>query len=310
MTTPPNLPMTLIPATTLDIPQLARIHVIALESDGAAALKFSTESEFQSRIENMLKGQIPPDPSSSLAPQRSPSESPTPQINTEAEGDAEKDWYVIKAVLPPDRAGDEAGGIVGWASWHVHRGGGADSRQNLPSETPPKQSQRAHDRGRQQAHDDKSEDDETAKETNDTTTFRFDPGIGQHVSAHSRRVFEKWNERRRAGASASSISPNYLSLRALFVLPVFRRHGIGSALVAYGTSLSDKIGLSTVVQASSMGKPIYERAGGFTVFDSLNVNLSEWEEGVVDSLYIKNGLKGKVNRVYWFWYLERHPQSQ
>lgn len=45
------------------------------------------------------------------------------------------------------------------------------------------------------------------------------------------------------------------------VLPTHRHQGIGSLLMTTGTSLADKLNLECWMEASSMGKPLYEKHG-------------------------------------------------
>ncbi|KAJ4292057.1 hypothetical protein N0V90_009956 [Kalmusia sp. IMI 367209] len=58
----------------------------------------------------------------------------------------------------------------------------------------------------------------------------------------------------------------HLALNWMAVLPTYRRQGIGSLLMKIGTLRADDLGLECWMEASSMGKPLYENHGFRSLF--------------------------------------------
>ena len=50
------------------------------------------------------------------------------------------------------------------------------------------------------------------------------------------------------------------------VLPAYRRQGIGSLLMDVGVTRADELGVECWMEASSMGKPLYEKHGFRSLF--------------------------------------------
>ena len=69
-----------------------------------------------------------------------------------------------------------------------------------------------------------------------------------------------------------------VELGVLVVSPDCQRKGIGSALLEEGLGEVDRLGLQCVLSASAKGRGLYKKFG-FTDFEILKFNLSEYEGG-------------------------------
>lgn len=58
-----------------------------------------------------------------------------------------------------------------------------------------------------------------------------------------------------------------VDLEALGTMAQHRKKGYGTALVQYGNDLADKLGVECYLDASDMGRPVYE-ANGYVVQDT------------------------------------------
>lgn len=57
------------------------------------------------------------------------------------------------------------------------------------------------------------------------------------------------------------IVDGYLDLCMLGTIPEYRRQGVASMLVGWGTDLADRFGVEAFVDASDQGKPVYVKFG-------------------------------------------------
>lgn len=74
-------------------------------------------------------------------------------------------------------------------------------------------------------------------------------------------------------------------LFALGVLPEYRRKGVGTMLMRWGVEMADELGLEGYLEATMMGKPLYEKFG-FQVVDKVRYDMGKygkegWDETVV-----------------------------
>lgn len=65
-----------------------------------------------------------------------------------------------------------------------------------------------------------------------------------------------------------------LDLVLCFVLPEFRRRGAGTQLVQWGIEKADELDMISLLDATPLGKPLYERLG-FVAQEKFVVNFSK-----------------------------------
>ncbi|KAJ9615134.1 hypothetical protein H2200_001208 [Cladophialophora chaetospira] len=296
----PNSPLAtpfkfhILPASACDIPTLAYIHVEALKDDASAAVKFADRDEFQAKVEEMLRGQIPE------AEQEDGSSEGAGGGRGEESESRVGEWVVIKAVIPNDEGGGDEK-IVGWASW-LH-----EDPASTPEDSP---------------SDPSSEDNEDKPEPGKDVgkVMTFPTGLGAYVRANQTRLYRSWHQQHRPPHTSNTPSNQQgcLSLRACFVLSSFRRLGIGRALVEYGCELADRLMLNTLVTATPVGKGLYERVGGFVVFEVVSVDLERGDWGKEGGKEREGGMDirdgedwEEKGRWYRFWFLARQyrPRS-
>lgn len=86
-----------------------------------------------------------------------------------------------------------------------------------------------------------------------------------------------------ASSSPLSVSPlhnplNPIELNTLVVHPEHQRRGIGKMLMEDGLKEADRLGIQAVLGASKQGLGLY-RKYGFTEFETMEINLWEYEGG-------------------------------
>jgi len=84
----------------------------------------------------------------------------------------------------------------------------------------------------------------------------------------------------------------------LAVLPEYHRKGVGTMLMQWGVDMADELGLEGYLEATMMGKPLYEKFG-FQVVDKVRYDMKKygkegWDETVV-MLRPKKGQERKVD---------------
>ena len=79
-------------------------------------------------------------------------------------------------------------------------------------------------------------------------------------------------------SSVLMLSPG---LAQLFVLPQFQRQGIASRLLEFGLAIADELNIMVCVEATPVGKPLYEKYG-FGEVGHFDINLSEYHPGSID----------------------------
>ena len=89
----------------------------------------------------------------------------------------------------------------------------------------------------------------------------------------------------------------YLILVAIAVLPSYQGLGIGSSLIAYGTSVADERGVFTWVSSSDAGYKAFEKQG-FKEIGRLELDLDDFAEDGVRNEMTKDG---KWGRYVWRW---------
>jgi GNAT superfamily N-acetyltransferase len=252
-----------------DIPELAHIHVAALENDDSAKVKFSSAEEFRMEIEGMLRGQMRDEKGETEYSEQAGSGKGT----EDGEGGAEEawklnEWFIVKATIQPPLApgsdkekqeGDE-GMIVGWASW-LHE------RIDVPSGN----SNAKLGEGQMASADQGSESGKNL--------LKPSSGLAILMRERQRRAYSSWAlgyEDSKDQILGLAGAGEFISLRALFVLPEFQGHGIASALVRYGHERGERTGLPMLVTSTTAAKRVYEGAGGFAAFDHVEVDLREW----------------------------------
>ena len=65
--------------------------------------------------------------------------------------------------------------------------------------------------------------------------------------------------------------PNHIVLAMLFTHPSYRRRGVARQLIDWGIREADRLGLEAFIEATDMGRPVYE-AMGFTY-----MGINAWE---------------------------------
>lgn len=62
---------------------------------------------------------------------------------------------------------------------------------------------------------------------------------------------------------------NAIVLEACWVIPEYRRRGVGTRLLRWGLEIADQLGLETFLEATEIGRPLYAK-NGFTVLNEIN----------------------------------------
>lgn len=201
----------------------------------------------------------------------------------------------LKAVVDDGAGGEKLVGFMVWGS-----------RGDVQLETPPV-SEGDRDDGPQEGGKDKEEAKEEKKTAGDSEAAKEPepelPGAAriaalQDMTNAHRTVF--WDKMLPEGTKA-------LIVICISVDPAYQGHGIGSALIRWGTQQADRLGVFCMVHSSEAGWPTFQRRG-FEVAEHLTFDLDEWaprppREGEL------NGELGKWGE-YTFRYMVRQPVKQ
>lgn len=57
-------------------------------------------------------------------------------------------------------------------------------------------------------------------------------------------------------------------LEACWVIPAYRRRGVGTLLLRWGLERADELGLETFLESTEIGRPLYAR-NGFSVLNEI-----------------------------------------